>query len=597
MVPDDEAHPGVLVVVRTIVAAEEFVRDANAWAATGSALGATGSPALLDHSRMGKRRPTTGAREQAPVLVVTHNQYERALDALRVQARDRYERVTRFRTGQRRLVIVDETIAQVSVARLSLEQLYRLQNWIDPAIWVNHLRAYEVIQSVVYALILAPPGNHVLGAEALLAKAGLSATEADARLVTLWTDVELCQTMPRDDRRKAGEAITALRRHLAAYRWTENTRAERLLLGTRLLLPPDTGQVVFSATARLDPVFTARPDLYTVVPVPTVRDYRTVNLHVARTRKTGKFAMQKHGAKISRAALRAVLAHYGRTAARARRVLVVTHQVAEEVVLAQWAKVGFKQSEVAHWGRLDGMNAWRDCDTLVMLSLPWLRHSSDLATYLAVSGREPDELENLAAEVRAVREAGVASAIGQAIGRIRLRRMVAPDGTCEPCDVFLRIPHQSGVHADTDRLLAGVQRALPGMALQPWVALSEPRTPDGAPPVARTAVQDALLTQASAVSPGDRRELDRGTFSRMSWNRGLADAQREGHALHRALTKLNVRLEPGGYRAGVRGQVPAALVRADATGQYPAAPVGVTRSRAERKREQRKRAKSLAKSR
>src|SRR5262249_37069403 len=156
-----------------------------------------------------------------------------------------------------------------------------------------HLRAVEVIESARHALLKIEEGYHIVAAEELLARSGLSVEDADAALVALWNEVRGAKSMKPNARLKVKENLTALRRHLGAYRWTEGKKQYRAVIGSRLLLPPDAGQVILDATGALNNVYTSRADAYEVQKMPAVRDYQSVTLHVAKTRGTGKTAMLK----------------------------------------------------------------------------------------------------------------------------------------------------------------------------------------------------------------------------------------------------------------------------------------------------------------
>ncbi len=548
-----EGHPGVLIVVRTVAQAEEYAVDINTWAEA--------PVAFAYHSGL-RPRPDLDTLCRYPVVVICHRNYELALDNLLVEEPERYEGLMQFGTEQRGLVIVDEALDQVYVASVSLDGLQRIQSLIDPGVLGLHLRAVDIINEAARALLAAQKGNHVVSIEALLASTRLSVEEANAALGALWRDVRGSNRLSIDDRRAVKEGLTALSRHLAAYRWSESERRDRTLIGSRLLLPPDAGQVILDATGKLNNVYLGRLDDYHLVPMAPVRDYRRVTLHVARTKGTGKWAMRKRGHKIIQETLDAVLAHYGEQS-RQRRVLVVTNKDFERQVHEMWSKAGFASLDVAHWNKIDGRNEWRECDTLVSLTLPWARVSVDLSTYMAVNGVELDDRELNAPpdEVREIRETRIAAEIAQAIGRIRLRRMTDPDGSCEPCDVFIRFPHSFGVILDTDHVIEGLRRALTGVTVVDWEAASEPRSRDGRPSKVRTEITNQLLALARSMKPGDHEPLTRQQFPQPMFYVVLADAQRPGHPLQVALAEIGAHIEPGGYRPGVSGRVPAELVR------------------------------------
>ena len=285
--------------------------------------------------------------------------------------------------------------------------------------------------------------------------------EADDALVALWEDIRESKT-PLKLRQDLMETLTSLRRHLAAYRWTEGDRRKTAIIGSRLILPPDAGQVVLDATGALNGVYLGRKDVYHIEDMPSVRDYRNVTLLVARTNGTGKDAMSRRGDEIAQQTLKAVLEYYAD--ASARRVLVVTDKASEEKVRQIFSQGGFAAMDVAHWNKIDGRNDWTDYDTLVALTLPWARASLDIANYTAIHGVELDDdgLNTPPDDVRRLREARVAAGLAQAIGRIRLRRMIHEDGSCEPCDVFVRVPNFKVV-ANGAGIIKGVERALVGI--------------------------------------------------------------------------------------------------------------------------------------
>jgi hypothetical protein len=317
-----------------------------------------------------------------------------------------------------------------------------------------------------------------------------------------------------------------------------------------------------------------------------VRDYRRVTLYVARTKGTGKCAMLKDGVGIIEQTRDAILSHYGDQASQ-RRVLAIVDKDSEEKVRGMWATAGFAAFDVAHWNAIDGRNVWRDYDTIVVINLPWAKASLDLSTYMAVHGVELDD-EGLNAppdEVKVIRESRIAAALGQAMGRIRLRRMVSAEGTCEPCDIFVRFPHWS-LRADTDRMVERVQDVLTGIQVLEWAALStkliRPR-----PSAAVDGTCAALLDYVQQIQPGTavpvseiRRRI--GATAHGTWFR-----VQKSPAVTAGLRELRARLEP---RAGRR---PAQIVKGDVTVR-PSTPAerqrrsregGLSRQRANRHRD------------
>src|SRR5262249_14867661 len=159
---------------------------------------------------------------------------------------------------------------------------------------------------------------------------------------------------------------------------------------------------------------------------------------------------------------------------------------------------------------IDGRNTWREFNTLVMLSTNWATKTLDLAHWLAIHGIELDDvgLNNQPAAVRVVRGQRVARDRAQAIGRVRVRRMVDEDGACEPVEIFDRLGHGWAVNAlDPQQVLDGLRQTLKGIQIIEWKAMSEARTPEGRKPSAREALAQKILVIAREMTRGERRAL------------------------------------------------------------------------------------------
>jgi hypothetical protein len=214
----------------------------------------------------------------------------------------------------------------------------------------------------------------------------------------------------------------------------------------------------------------------------------------------------------------------------------------------------------------------------VIATLPHATASLDLNTYMAVHEKELDD-EALNAppdEVKLVRENRIAAQLAQAMGRIRLRTMTKPDGTCEPCDIFLRLPNWRYM-IDADRILDAVKRTLPGAQVLPWERATRKLKRDGRTPRTRTGVVARLLTLADrVVADGVARQVTRETVkaSNGTLGRVLGDAKTGGRQLYRDLAARGVRLVPGAYGAGGgrSGRNPARLVLAQHRAARPEQP-------------------------
>jgi hypothetical protein len=398
-------------------------------------------------------------------------------------------------------VIVDEALEQIHEARLSRADLAYARAKIPMVTAKAHLGAIDVLGSIERALLVAPDDQERdLTVEEMLARAGVDAKEADALLVALWKDLRVSRRIRPDNRAFVREALEAVRHHLAAHRWTApggvHGPEAAAVIGGKLLMPPEAALVVLDATGDLNNVYRACPEFYQVrTDIERVRDYRNVTLYVTRTRQTGLVAMRKQGERIARETLDAVLAKYG-DQARERRVLVVTNPGSEDTVRSVWGAAPFAEVQVAHWYDLDGRNEWSEFDTLVTLTLPYGSPSFDLTTFLLTHRTHLGDAPP--AEVRAMREVRMAALVAQAIGRIRLRRVTSEDGSCAPCDVFLRMPNWDRV-VNTDSILGHLRRALAGARVEDW--RSKAKT--SKVPVRHRDAETAIREAALRLGPGD----------------------------------------------------------------------------------------------
>jgi hypothetical protein len=541
----DENDPGVLIVVRTKDQADEYARDINDW---------SGVPhmAFAHHSGLPLAdRQNLDVLTSYPVLVVCHKSYENGLDDFAVDvSRIKFEKMHQVRRrgsehlSQRGLVIIDESLDQVHEERIRRDVLKELMGRMPRAVEKGHPQAMRVIESINRVLREAPDERHrTFSTDELLALTPFTAEQADAFLLGMWEQgLRHAKRVEPELRARLGQTLSALRRHLGAYRWTAGNGARTALSGHRLLLmPPGTHGVVFDATARLNNVYTGRPAEFEVRRMTQVRDYSAVTIYHARTSGTGKTTAKTKGDKLATDTVAALVAHYGERASE-RRVLVVVAKDGEDDFQRSGTSAGFKDFATAHWNAIDGRNDWRDFDTLVIATLPYATASLDLNTYMAIHEKElDDEALNASPDVvKLVRENRIAAQLAQAMGRIRLRTMTRPDGTCEPCDIFLRLPNWRYM-VDADRVLDAVIRTLPGAQVLPWERATRklPRAPK------RTGARydDAFITLVTEMEPGQVRYSDdvkqalelRG---KNAWARLSKAARTPGSRLHDAFAAL-----------------------------------------------------------
>jgi hypothetical protein len=190
-----------------------------------------------------------------------------------------------------------------------------------------------------------------------------------------------------------------------------------------------------------------------------------VTLHVARTASIGKTKMEELADKRF-PQLQADLA--GRLSAD-RRVLFCVHKHVEHLV-PEKADLGVQEVGSAHWGALDGSNKYKDFDTAVIFGLPFRDRIWGTGVFFAFQGVQDDAWHDYPCwkEHTNVRELlqrrHLATSIIQAIGRVRLRKVVDEHGRCAPTDVFIVLP--TGERGT--EILQYIRQELPNVTVQDW---------------------------------------------------------------------------------------------------------------------------------
>lgn len=310
------------------------------------------------------------------------------------------------------------------------------------------------------------------------------------------------------------------------------------------------GPVVLDATAGVDLMYQLMEDRADIIPTPPgVRDYGNVTLHIARTASIGKTKMEELAEKRF-PQLQADLA--GRLSAE-RRVLYCVHKRVEHLV-PEKADLGVQEVAFAHWGALDGSNAYKDFDTAVIFGLPFRDRIWGTNVFFAFQGVQDDDWHDnpswkTHANVRELlQRRHLATSIIQAMGRVRLRKVIDEHGRCASTDVFIVLP--TGERGT--EILRYIRQELPNITVQEWpFDLDGPRVR-----VKRSGLpHERLVTFMANRSPGRTymnlisREFGLKPHQRKDLQKTLND---ENHATTLALKALGVTYGSEGRGRGAK---------------------------------------------
>lgn len=457
---------GIMVVTRLKAQVDEVVSDINAYVGR--------QVALADHT---DHRATPEQLHDSDVVVITHEAYTRANKTLSGVKAERWKKLARWRGGQRLLTIVDEALANVvEHSRLKLDELTLLLGLIPHELRLAHAADVQALETLRESMLFHAGINDGFDVGTSLAwvEGGAPVSTDLTTLRAAMRKLPYDRLIGKDDEKERQRLATRHDKVLGAaealldqYALMALTGNQHALHSATLTVPLELpGPVVLDATAGVDLMYQLMEDRADIIPTPPgVRDYSNVTLHVARAASTGKTSMEEFAATRF-PQLEADLA--GRLSAH-RRVLFCVHKKVEHRVPS---KDGLKVTEVAsaHWGAIDGSNAYKDFDVAVIFGLPFRDRIWGTNVFFAFKGVQDDDWHDNPSwkEHANVRELlqrrHLATSIIQAMGRVRLRKVIDAQGRCAPTDVFIVLPNgERG-----SEILQYVRQELPNISVQDW---------------------------------------------------------------------------------------------------------------------------------
>ena len=468
-------HPGILIVTRLIDDCKEIVKRINEHAGMNTAIDChSDAKVKLDDLK------------EYPVVVITHKAYENALDYLGDEAsiRQTWSYYHDFNKGgdewfnsKRKLVVIDESLDIVESNQAGLDGLRQTLAAIPQQVRDEHSSDITLIESIIAVLekIADTPGKHgdmMMDGEH---KFNFSPEEMDiSGLMSSLKGIRFDHQNGKNDilecerlRQRHYKRLKALHYILKSWSYYSGVKKEHTLHTARLLVPEDTkGAVVFDATASHNLIYQLFNDSY-IIPSPDgTRDYSNVTLHVSRGYKVGKVHMRSNAREKSAE----LISELNPVLGKDRKVLVVCHKDVEPILSKYDTSF---EMYTGHYGKIDGSNQWKDCDSVVIFGLPYRPDSWTADVYMAL--QEPTSTEWLRDDKqrqygkhqdirKALKHGQIVTEVIQAINRVRCRKVVDSQGNCQETDVYILLP--SDDLADT--LLDAIKQHMPGIQIKEW---------------------------------------------------------------------------------------------------------------------------------
>jgi hypothetical protein len=457
---------GIMIVTRLKAQANEVVSDINAYVGR--------QVAIADHT---DHRATSEQLHDSDIVVITHEAYTRAKKTLSGVKAERWKRLTHWRGGKRLLTIVDEALANVvEHSQVKLDDLTFLIGHIPHEMRLAHAAEVEALETLRESMLVHAGINDGFDIGTSLAwvegGAPVSAnlTALRAAMLKLPYDRQIGKDDEKERQRLAmryDKVLGAAEALLDQYAFMALAGVQHSLNSATLAVPLELpGPVVLDATAGVDLMYQLMEDRADIIPTPPgVRDYSNVTLHVARTASIGKTKMEE----LATTRFPQLQADLAERLSPDRQVLFCVHKNVEHLVPTQ-LDLGVSKVATAHWGAIDGSNAYKDFDTAVIFGLPFRDHIWGTGVFFAFQGVQDDDWhENPSWKEHAnVRELlqrrHLATSIIQAMGRVRLRKVIDEHGRCAPTDVFIVLP--TGERGT--EILRYIRQELPNISVQDW---------------------------------------------------------------------------------------------------------------------------------
>lgn len=445
-----QQHPtvGALLIVRLISQADGLARSINELA---QRAGVDRAVAIAKH---GNNDVSPEVVAQHQVLVITHAKFTNLMDKAGAEEQ---AKSMEWMHGRRLLRVVDESLALVSEAKMTLDDI-KLVDAIPEQVLRSHPSAAHCIESFRRRLkVFSAAATQDPKKEAMvwsgMDKYDWDLTDQRTRFVieeqlddlaelrkavrTLdlsahWTghsNAEFNKTVAD----KVVDILTAIETSVMNYYWYSLENQKDTLHTSRLVLPECVrGAVVLDATADQQLVWRLWEERAEMVAMPTSpRRYGNATLHVTREDGLGKRALAGDKRQRGKVDADRVSKLYASIAKQGtdRRVLVVTKMDVEEHFKS--TPHPFKELDVTHYGEVDGRNDWSHFDTVLIYGLNYLPSSHAANVVFAVLGAQPDEwFRNPEMRTygdysdirRAIEQGELAGDLLQAINRICTRR-------------------------------------------------------------------------------------------------------------------------------------------------------------------------------
>jgi hypothetical protein len=458
----DWLNPGAVIVTRLIEDADAIATQINELAGR--------EIAIAHHSKSNSRLMGLGTW---PVLVITHRAYEMALDFLGQEEviQQTWPFLHEWNGGHRKLVIIDECLDLVEHSQVDLDRIRQALAAIPQDVRKDFTVEITAITEMID--IMEQMGSMSQGKSCyetlVLKKAVTIGTPPDfTGLRQALRNIRFDHQIGKEDlqenerlRKRYDEVLRSLHTVYRSWLFYSKLEAKHTLNTARLMVPEDVkGAVVLDATASSNVIYQLFEQAKLLQPSMGVRNYRNVTLHASKGHTVGKVYMLSHGKVLAEQ----LIGELNQKIPGSDALIICQKHVEPSL---QGFDTTFTMKS-GHWGKVDGSNLWKDCDTVVIFGLPFRPDIWTANSFMAYQG--PQETEWLRADgdrpfaghqdIRHALKVGqLVTDVIQAINRVRCRKVIDGNGNCPVTQVYMLLPANSMA----DELLAGIKQEMPGI--------------------------------------------------------------------------------------------------------------------------------------
>lgn len=422
---------------------------------------------------------------ESDVVIITHAAFNNAKRDTKSLDWKSWDRLVSWRGGDRLLTIIDEALANVvDESSATIENLEFVIGLIPSEVRSAFPEQVALLEQVHRVLQDYVDPDDVECAMSMIWEEGCAPAAPDftpliSAMGALHYDRIVYARSSTKDRirlaERVAETITAVQSCLEQFAYYAKSGKWHSINSAALTVPLNApGPVVLDATARANFLWNLFEEKHERPVVPGhARDYSSVRLHVARGTGLGKNAMSER----IKERLPRIKKGLEEAIGPERSVFMCVHKDVEDVITRKpegaksWVeKQNFRKCSVGHWGAVDGRNTWQDCDTAVILGLPYLPQTWATNMFCALQGAQDDkwlqspewkQFKNVRKEME---KRQMSVSVIQAINRICCRHVIDAEGHCPPADIFIVLPQD----AMGDAVLDDIKADMPGIVVKPW---------------------------------------------------------------------------------------------------------------------------------